>query len=149
MRYIKNFEAKESKEDQVELLKDLLLENPAYDTHDFYIFIGRDEFKEDEDGRYRKSIEIENMVKITPDKSSISAMNGMEMRVRFNQDSSLYHIWLPKELEDEIEGKGSNSIEPWLVELINKYKMKGADSHGREVYKDVKQRKIDAEKYNL
>ena len=31
------------------------------------MFIGRNEFKEDIDGRFRKTLEIERMIKITPD----------------------------------------------------------------------------------
>lgn len=155
MRYIKKFEAlnkedrQKKEKEQIDLLRDLLMENPDYDTHDFYLFIGRDTFREDKDGRYTKTLEIEKMVKITPDSSSLGAMNGMKMRAMAQQDSTLYHIWLPKEIEDEVAWKGSNEIEPWLVELINKHKMKGADSHGRQVYKDVLQRKNDMDKYNL
>jgi len=152
MRYIKEFEAKKTDEDRekdVTLLDDLIKENPISKTHDFYIFIGRDSFIEDKDGLYKKSVEIENMVKITSDKKSISAIQGLEMRARFNPESSLYHIWLPKDLEDEIEGKGSNSIEPWLVDLINKYKQKGSDDQGRKVFKDVSQRRSDMNTYNL
>lgn len=154
MKHVKTFE-QISMDDQVELLRDTMMENPNYETHDFYIFIARDEYKEDEDGRYTKTIDIENMVKITPDAQSISAMTGMQLRVRFNADSTLYHIWLPKGLDEQVEGKGSNSIEPWLVDLINKHKMKGPDIHGKQVFKDVVQRgewkgrRKNANKYNI
>jgi hypothetical protein len=149
MKHLKTFEAKQSKEDQIELLKDLLMENPQYETHDFYIFIGRNDFKEEKDGRYKKTIEIENMVKITPDENSLGAMAGLDMRARFQTDSKIYHIWLPKELEDEVAGKGSNRIEPWLVDLIDKHKGSGADEQGKAIYKKVSSRKSDAERYNI
>jgi len=156
MKNIKNFEAymtdkekAEKEKEQIELLKDLLIENPSYNTHDFYIFIGRPEFKEEDDGKYRKTIEIENMVKITPDANSLAAMSGLQMRAMVQHDSTLYHIWLPKDIEDEVSGKGSNTIEPWLVDLINTHKQKGADSHGRQVFKDVKQRRDDINKFNI
>lgn len=150
MKHIRTFEAnKKNDVDEVELLHNLLMENPNYKTHDFYIFIGRPEFKEEDDGRYRKTIEIEKMVKITPDSASVGAMKGLTIRANFDPNSTLYHIWLPKEIEDEVDDKGSNSIEPWLVDLIDKHKMKGSDEQGRQVYNDVLQRMKDIDKYNL
>lgn len=150
MKYIKKFEAnKENDDNEVEVLRDVLMENPSYNTHDFYMFIGRPEFKEEEDGRYRKTLEIERMMKITPDQESIGTMKGLTMRARFDPSSTVYHIWLPKDIEEEVSYKGSNDIEPWLVDLINQHKMRGSDEHGRQVYNDVLQRRQNADKYNL
>ena len=123
--------------------------NPLHKTHDFYIFIGRNDFEEAENGMFKKKLEIENMVKITPDVQSLSAMNGLELRARFQQDSTIYHIWLPKDIEEDVSGKGSQSIEPWLVDLIDKHKMKGGDEHGKEIYRRIISRKGDLEKFNL
>ena len=162
MKHLELFEAyktpeeveKERKE-KVEILKDLLDENPLHVDHDFFMFIGRDSFIEEPDGRYKKSIEIENMVKITPDSNTIFSISGLELRARFNPESTVYHLWLPKEISEEVEGKGSygtgpGSIEPYLVELINKYKQKGSgDDQGRQIYKDVIKRRKDVDKYNL
>ncbi len=145
MKYLKNFE---SKSENIDLLKDLFDENPLKDTYDFYLFIGKYEFEEAEGGLYKKTLVIENMVRITPDEKSINAANGLSLRARFQIDSKLYHVWLPKEMRDQVEGKGS-SIEPWLVDLIDKHKMLGSDEHGKKVYKDVLQRKEDIKKYNL
>ena len=147
MKHVKEFETK--KYDQVEILDELINVNPLHETHDFYIFIGRDDFEEAENGMYKKILEIENMVKITPDVQSINAMNGLEMRVRFQQDSNLYHIWLPKEIEEDVSGKGSQSIESWLVDLIDKHKMKGDDEYGKQIYREIASRKGDSKKYNL
>ena len=152
MKYIKTFEAKkDSKKTQedIELLKDLLTENPLYKTHDFFIFLAGEHFQETENGLYKKTLDIENMVKITPDENSLAAMFGLEMRARFQQNVRLYHIWLPKEISDEVAGKGSINIEPYLVELIDKYKIRGTDQQGKQVYKDVVQRRKDIDKYNL
>ena len=155
MKYIQNFESKQDDErkkkleDDIQLLDDLIMENPIHKTHDFYIFLARDEFKKAKKGMYKKTIDIENMVKITADAQSLSAMKGLEMRRNFQGEVQLYHIWLPKEIEEDISGKGSNSIEPWLVDLIDKNKQKGADEHGRNVVKDVKQRKNDMNTFNL
>lgn len=154
MKYIKKFEAtKQSKQEQIDLLRLTLMENPQYETHDFYLFIGRDDFREEEDGRYKKTLEIENMVKITPDENSLAAMSGLQMRAVAQQDSKLYHIWLPKEIEEEVSGKGSESIEPYLVDLINQYKQKGSDAQGRAVFNDVRQKTAgmtnNLNKYNM
>jgi hypothetical protein len=146
MKHLKKFEVSQN---TVDLFKDIYDENPNKDTHDFYMFIAHPDFIETEGGLYKKTIDIENMVRITPDEKSLSAANFLELRARFQNDSTLYHIWLPKELRKEIEGKGSGSIEEWLIDLIDKHKMRGSDEHGRQVAKDVKRRKEDIEKYNL
>ena len=149
MKYIKKFEAKKSTEELIELLEALLNENPLHNTHDFYIFIGRDEFKEGKNGKYTKSLEIENMVKIKSDASSLDAMSFMQMRARFQGDSTLYHIWLPKNIENQISGKGSNRIDPKLIKLINKNKRSGSDSHGKQALNDVMQRIKNVNKFNI
>ena len=147
MRYIKTFEDKI--EYNAELLKELIDENPLSKDNDFYIFIAKNNFVEEKDGRYKKSIEIERMVKITPDDASIAAMKGMTMRVRFNIDSKLYHIWLPKELEEDVNGKGYSNLEPWLVDLIDTHKKTGSSGEGREIFNSVINRKKIADKFNL
>ena len=143
MKHIKKFEDTEN----VDFLDDLIRENPLSKDNDFYMFIGKPDFIETEKDSYKKSIYIENMVRITP--NSVGAMKGLEMRKMFQHDVQLYHIWLPKELEDDVSGKGSNRIEPWLVDLIDTHKRKGTDEHGKKVLKDVRQRNKDIEKYNL
>lgn len=149
MKYLKTFE-KRSEEVQADLLADLLSENPLSETHDFYIFLGGEKFVEDENGKYDKKLDIENMVRITPDVQSIGAMKGLQMRAMFQQGVKLYHIWLPQEIRDDIEGKGSNSLDSWLVDLIDKYKRRGDPTgEGKKVMNEVKQRKEDAKKYNL
>ena len=102
-------EKKEKTKDQVELMGEIFDENPMYKDHDLYMFVGRDEFKEDEDGRYTKSLEIENMVEITPnDESSLSVGWGLNMRARA-QGGKVYHIWLQKGISELVSGKGSGS----------------------------------------
>jgi hypothetical protein len=147
MKYIKKFET--TTEEYIQLLDDTLRENPQYDTHDFFIFLARDEFKEAEGGMYKKTIDIENMVKITADGNSLAAMNGLERRAMVQHDVKMYHIWLPKEISDDVTGKGSNSIEPWLVDLIDKHKSRGGDEQGKRVFREVRQRRNDIDKYNL
>jgi len=149
MKYIKLFE-KTKEDNDLELLSDLIDENPLSKTHDFYIFIAGDKFEETENGLYKKTLSIENMVRITPDKASLGAMKGLQLRAEFQQDVRLYHIWLPQEIRDDVEGKGSNSLEPWLVELINKHKRFGdKEGVGKKVMNDVIQRKKDIDRYNV
>ena len=148
MKYIKLFE-KTKEDNELELLSDLIDENPLSETHDFYIFLGGEKFEDDENGKYDKKLDIENMVRITPDVKSIGAMKGLQMRAMFQQGVRLYHIWLPQEIRDDVEGKGEN-LEPWLLELINKHKGFGdKEGEGRRVMKDVIQRREIAKKYNL
>lgn len=147
MKYLNKYENFKEEENDDDLFDDLISENPFHETHDFYIFIGRDKFVENEDGTYKKTLEIENMVKIT--KETYKYIGMMNMRTRFQPDTKLYHIWLPKELEEEISGKCSEKIEPYIVELIDKYKQFGADKQGIETYKMAKQRREEYKKFNL
>ncbi|MCK9417523.1 hypothetical protein M0Q97_12855 [Candidatus Dojkabacteria bacterium] len=148
MKYLKTFENK-SIDEEIELLNDLLNENPLHTDNDFYIFIGKDDFKENKDGSYRKTLEIERMIKIEADQSSIGAMKGLALRCKFQIDSTLYHIWLPKEFENEIANNGSNQIDDRLVDLINKYKNTGSDTQGKQILNIVKDRRNKIKKYNL
>lgn len=155
MKHIKKFEInkeeeKEKKEkEDLDLLRDLINENPLSVDNDFYIFIGRDGFKDAGKGLYKKSLEIENMVRISDNMNSIFAMKGLDMRSRLQSDSTLYHIWLPKELRSDIEGKGSNNIEDYMIDIIDKYKMRGTTDEGKRITREVKQRRKDIGKYNI
>lgn len=148
MKHIKTFEVSDY---NIDLFKEIYDENPDKDTHDFYMFIGHDEFEEAENGMYKKVLGIENMVRIKPDKKSVNAANMLDLRSRFQGGGcKLYHIWLPKEIRKDIEGYGSRNIEPWIVDLIDKYKRIGdKDGEGRKVADNVRQRREDVKKYNL
>ncbi len=116
------------------------------------MFVGRDEFKEDEDGKYTKTLEIENMVKITPEDVNTVEW-GLGMRARF-QGGNVYHIWLPKEIEDLVSGRGSGDIEPWLINLIDQHKQRIKDVKDpkldvKQKLQDIKQRREDTNKFNL
>lgn len=148
MKYLKTFE-KISMEEQIELLNDLINENPLHKDNDFYMFIGRNEFKEDIDGRFRKTLEIERMIKITPDEKSINLMNGLRKRSLFQTDSKLYNIWLPKFMEDDVVFKGSHDLDDNIIEIIDKYKNQGSDQHGKDVFNNVQQKRTNIKKYNL
>lgn len=153
MKHLKTFEAKEKtdeekRKEQIELFAELLNENPLNEDHDFYMFIAKDSFTEAKGGLYKKTLEIENMVRMKPDAQSLMASRGLELRAMYQHDSKLYHIWLPKDFRDQVEGKGTN-LEPWLIDLIDKYKSKGSDEHGKQVLKDVIDRKKNITKFNI
>jgi hypothetical protein len=148
MKYIKNFESKKH-EEQIEILRDLIDENPLSVDHDFYIFLASDTFKEDKNGLYKKVLDIENMVLIKPDINSLGAMAGLKMRAMVQHGTKLYHIWLPKDFRNDVEGRSSNRMDKWVLDLIDKYKVVGTDEHGKMVYKNVLDRRADMDKYNL
>ena len=145
MKYIKSFEEKNN----VEYLRSLLNENPLNNTHDFYLFIGHEEFKEMDNGMYKKYTDIENMVRITPDENSLAAASFLSMRAMVQPNSKIYHIWLPNDIRKDVEGKSSRSIEPWIHELIEKYKRTGSDEQGKRIAKDVKHRLNDIDSFNI
>lgn len=162
MKHLKKFEATleereaeeiEKKETQLEILKTSLDENPMSEDNDFYIFLASDKFEEDKDGRYIKTLDIENMVRITADQQSIGAMQGLTRRSRFQQGVKMYSIWLPKDLRDDVEGKGSLSLESYLVDLINKYKQEGSTDEGKQKYqkiaKEVPERRKMMKDFNI
>jgi hypothetical protein len=145
MKYIKQFE---TIEDKVELLGDLLEENPLSEDHDFYVFLASETFVPVKD-LYKKGLDIENMVRIQADSNSVGAMTMLEMRSRFQAGTKLYHIWLPKAFRKDVEGNGGKSLSPWIVDLINKYKRRGTDTEGKRITQEVIQRREDMKKYNL
>jgi len=154
MKHIKTYESNDEEkarknQEKIDILGDLLSENPDYETHDFYAFLASDTFKETKPGLFKKELNIENMVRITPDINSLSSMAGLEIRSRFQPETKLYNIWLPKEAREDIEGNSSSSMEPWLVDLIDKNKKQGGDDQGKQSYKNAVQRRQDLSKFNL
>lgn len=92
-------------------------------SSDCYVFIARDGFKEDENGNYQKFLDIENLFKINIyDTSSYQTISMMRMRTRFNSDSKLWMVWLPKDFFDSDNNRISPN--PYQLEIIDKYKEK-------------------------
>lgn len=144
MKYLKLFEDKENDG----LFQELIDENPLSEDHDFYAFIASDDYRENEDGTYNKTLDIENMVRMTVDTYKYAEI--MKLRTRFQQQgTNLYFIWLPKFLRDEVDGKGSVDIPPYLVDIINKYKFERADEKGKRIFQKVKKRRARAKKTGL
>jgi hypothetical protein len=92
-------------------------------NNDCYLFIARRGFREREDGSYEKFLDIENMFKVNIyDESTYQTISMMRLRTRFNSESSLYMIWLPKDFfHSENERIQPNDYQ---LELIDKYKEK-------------------------
>jgi len=140
MKYLKKFEDKENDE----LFQELIDENPLSEDHDFYAFIASDDYKENEDGTYNKTLDIENMVRMTVD--TYKYVNMMNMRTRFQSNSKLYHIWLPKFLRKEVDGKGSGSIPDYIIDIIDKYKLGKANEKGKRIFQEVKKEEREPKK---
>jgi hypothetical protein len=94
------------------------------DNYDAFVFIGRDKFEKKEDGSYRKSLEIENFVKIDLyDSESLLQINMMKMRARTQGNSDLYLIWVPKgTFEEEKDFYMQSEISEVLLDAIDKKK---------------------------
>lgn len=93
------------------------------EENDVFVFIGRPKFVETSDGNYRKTLEIERLVKVDRFKGEDHQMIGM-MKVRASAqggDSEVYQVSLPK---DAFSEKDLDNPPSWLVELINKHKIK-------------------------
>jgi hypothetical protein len=90
-------------------------------NNDQYVFIGRPKFAEEPDGKFRKTLEIEKLVKV--DRFDINAhqtISTMKIRARFQgSDGDVYTITLPK----GVVGKDGH-IEDWLIDTIDQHKTK-------------------------
>ena len=149
-KYIKTFESYVEGVDDEDLFRTTYYENPLSTTHDMYSFIYRDGFKELESGDYRKTIEIEKMVKITPNSEGLGNMKGLKMRAMVDtQNNKVGVIWWFKDAEDMINNKGSQDMDLYLIELIDKHKSDTNDSQGRDVFKNVKNRLKNTKKYGI
>lgn len=91
-----------------------------------YIFIARPAFKEQSDGKYKKDIEIENLVAIDPyDSKDAYALSMMKLRARMQSNNSeVYCIWLPKEFDDQDLRNINDDSMTYLRSLIDQKKEK-------------------------
>jgi len=93
-------------------------------NNDLFVFIAKDKFVKSGEA-YRKTIEIENLLKIDLyDQSDLEQVNMMRLRSRMNA-SDLYMIRMPKGVFDEEKDSYSeDEIPEWLLDLIDKKKTK-------------------------
>lgn len=71
------------------------------ESHDMYVFLCKDDFKENKNGSFTKDIRIERMVKIDPyNLEDTKMVSMMKMRERMQGDVKLHAIWIDKDLYD-------------------------------------------------
>jgi len=121
-------------------------ENPLHKTHDFFVFIYEDGFKELPNGDYKKTLDIENMHKITED--NFKDMKMMKLRTIFI-DKKIGVIWWPKGGIDMIDGKSSNDMSLSTVELIRKHMSKYNRKKSIEIVNMVKDRISSVDIFNI
>jgi len=89
--------------------------------NDKFIFIGRPVFKEvpEGSGNFKKTLEIENLVKVDGyDAKSHAMASMMKLRARVQgENSEVYRVALPAGLT-----KGGHDLPDWLVALIDEHK---------------------------
>ena len=99
--------------------------------NDLFVFIGRDKFVEKEDGSFRKTLEIENFIKINLYKPEDLQMvktllwdNMMNIRSRSQGGgSNVYMIRMPKDFfPEEKDYYREEEIPEWALDLINQKK---------------------------
>jgi len=155
MKYVNNFKMFESKNKQIvdgvddnDLFADVYRQNTLHKTHDFYIFIYKDGFKELEDGNFKKILEIENMYRLEPDGSNHKDTTSMHFRARMNQ-SNVGQIWWPKEGRDLVDGLSSDDMDIYILDLIEKHMTKGSSKEGIDIFNHVKDKYKKMTDFNL
>ena len=94
------------------------------ETHDLFVFIGRDKFVEKEDGSYRKSLEVENFLKVNIyNPEDLQMINMMKIRARTQAGGSeVYMIWMPKDIFEEEKDSYSEEDISDYIDAINQKK---------------------------
>lgn len=99
-------------------------EDEQYDAeNDLFVFIGRPTFKEvpEGSGNYRKTLDIEQLIKVDGYDAEAHQMVGMmKLRARVQgEGSEVYSIRLPA---GTITAKTTSHLDDYLVDLIDKHK---------------------------
>jgi hypothetical protein len=94
------------------------------DSHDLFVFIGRDKFVENEDGSYRKTLEVENFLKINIyNPEDLQMVNMMKIRARMQAGGSeVYMIWMPKGVFEEEKDSFTQEEISDYIDVINQKK---------------------------
>lgn len=104
-----------------------LLNHKDYETCDLIAVYVGDKFIENDNGSYSKSYEpLTAILKITPDKSSFSNVNGMKFRGKTQDASGMMILqWVDKDISDSMIdsiNKGDEDSDFYLSTLVNHYK---------------------------
>jgi len=91
------------------------------EENDCLVFNASYEFIENDQGLFKKQLNIEKLMKVDIyDTTDLQIINMMKMRSRFQQDVETYFIWVPKgSFDGYIE---TNDIPDYILELIDKKK---------------------------
>ena len=93
-------------------------------TLDLFVFIGSEKFTKKENGDYKKSLDIESLVKVNiynPDE--LQQVNMMKFRSMANKGSDAYMIWIPKDtFEVEKDMYSPDEIPEFILNGIDKKK---------------------------
>lgn len=84
-----------------------------------YVFIGRPAFKEEPDGKYRKTLEIEKLVPVDRfDIKTHQMVEMMKLRARYQgENSDVYMVTLPVTAL-----KPGADVPEWMIDLIDEHK---------------------------
>jgi len=133
---IKTFESFIDGVDDDETFEKMLKNNPMSKSHDLFIFIYKEGFKENDSGSYNKTLEIERMIKVTVD--NYKSMNMINIRAQINL-GSVGTIWWPKDAIEMIDDKSSDDMELWLIDTIEKHMVdKQGKIDGNKQYNKMK-----------
>lgn len=83
-----------------------MINHPHYEDSVLVAVLVGNDFVEQEDGSYKKEYELQsNIIEITPDKQSYSALQGIEIRKRFqNNGHDMIFVlhWVTKDIADHM-----------------------------------------------
>jgi hypothetical protein len=94
-----------------------------------FVFNGKYEFVEQDNGSYKKELSIEMFCKIdTTDPGDLQSVSMMKFRARSQGDLETYLIWIEKDIIDEILGEGDafpgSDLPDYLISAIDSNKTK-------------------------
>jgi hypothetical protein len=94
------------------------------ESHDLFVFVGRDKFVEKEDGSYRKTLEVENFLKLNIyNPEDLQMINMMKIRARMQGGGSeVYMIWMPKGIFEEEKDSYTEEEISDFIDVINQKK---------------------------
>ena len=107
-----------------------IITHPDYESNVLVaVYVGDKFIENEETGEYKKVYEpLTNIMKLTPDQSSFSNANGMQMRGQFQDNDGLMVVqWLDKSIADDMIDAIRNDWESedgqfYLKTLVNHYK---------------------------
>lgn len=149
MEHLKTFE---SYDEDLIVFQELFDMNPNSKDNDLYAFVAKDEYLEEDDGKFKKVLGIEKMMRITKDRQGMGNLHGLKLRTMV-AGLKFYDIWIPKEMRNMLENKGYKEIEPWLLDSIGE-KIKTREPRQKltdldDLRQDVKGRIEQMNKFNL